>query len=139
GGALRQRQWGLAADQLHGEFDSDVSNSKRKARAFLDPRLLSWDGTRERCLCPRVELGGQSVRPTPVNSTWASHYFWRCRFGNYGHHLAFKEKVPPFNWAPPSVGHHARGARHSVLSGRGPLSQHHPRPTPVALSSPHPS
>src|SRR5262249_34261755 len=29
----------------------------------LDPRLLSWDGTRERCLRPRVELGGQSVRP----------------------------------------------------------------------------
>src|SRR5215831_6465769 len=37
--------------------------AKRKARAFLDPRLLSWDGTRERCLRPRVELGGQSVRP----------------------------------------------------------------------------
>jgi hypothetical protein len=33
----------------------------RKARADLDPRLLSWDGTRERCLRPRVELGGQSV------------------------------------------------------------------------------
>src|SRR5262249_57763135 len=32
------------------------------------------------------------------------------------HHLAFKEKEPPFNWAPPSVGHHARGARHSDLS-----------------------
>ena len=67
----------------------------RKARADLDPRLLSWDGTHQRCLRSCVELGGQSVRPTSVNSTWASHYFWRCRFGNYGASPRFQEKVPP--------------------------------------------
>src|SRR5262249_44398490 len=52
------------------------------------------------------------------------------------HHLAFKEKVPRFDWAPPGVGHHARGTRHSGPSpGRGPRSKDHLRPNAEALSS----
>src|SRR5262249_57595473 len=97
--------------------------AKRKARADLDSRLLSWNGTRQRCLRSRVELGGQSVRPTPVNSTWASHYFWRCRFGNYGASPRFQEKCPRFDWAPPGVGPpRPRGSAFGLVPGQVPLA-----------------
>src|SRR5262249_16086350 len=115
--------------------------AKRKARADLAPRLLSWDGTRERCLRPRVELGGQSVRPTPVNSTWASHYFWRCRFGNYGASPRFQGKSAPASIGPRQAWGHPRprGSALGLSPGRGPRhregAKDHLRPNAGPLCS----
>src|SRR6516225_11296512 len=113
------------------------SHRKAKGESLLRPRLLSWDGTRERCLRPRVELGGQSVRPTPVNSTWTSHYFWRCRFGNYGASPRFQGKsAPRFDWAPPGVVCATpTGLGIRSCPGRGPRSKDHLRTNAGALSS----
>ena len=68
---------------------------------------------------PRVELGGQSARPTPVNSTWASHYFWRCRFGNYGASPRFQGKNAPALTGPRQAWGHPRprGSAFGVLPG----------------------
>jgi hypothetical protein len=113
--STRARHWRLFA--CWG--GTHTGRCHRKAKAFFDPRLLSWDATRERCLRPRVELGGQSVRPTPVNSTWASHYFWRCRFGNYGASPRFQGKSAPA-WTGPRqawCAPHLRGSAFGLVPG----------------------
>src|SRR5262249_10298958 len=56
-------------------------------------------------------------------STWASHYFWRCRFGNYGASPRFQEKCPRFDWAPPGVGPpRPRGSAFGLVPGEVPLA-----------------
>jgi hypothetical protein len=123
--STRARHWRLFA--CWG--GTHTGRSHRKAKAFLDPRLLSWDATRERCLRPRVELGGQSV-PHAGQFDVGVTLFLEVPFRQLWCITSLsRKKCPHFDWAPPGVVC-ATPAGLGIRScpGRGPRSKDHLRP-----------